>query len=89
MDGSTTINAKRVYVTDNGDIYVSDAGNHRIMKWAQGADEGELIAGGNNQGSNLNQLHDPHKLVVHSSGIMLPIDLITVSNLQQILMMEL
>ena len=38
------------------------------MKWAPDADEGILVAGGNNQGSALNQLTFPHKINVHSSG---------------------
>ena len=38
------------------------------MKWAPDADEGILVAGGNNRGDALNQLSYPHKINVHSSG---------------------
>jgi polyhydroxybutyrate depolymerase len=34
-----------VFVTANGDIYVSDYGNNRVQKWARGATYGVTVAG--------------------------------------------
>lgn len=35
-----------IHIDRSGNIYVADAGNHRIQKWAPGASEGITIAGG-------------------------------------------
>ena len=35
----------------NGDIFVADYNNHRVVKWAPGATEGVLVAGGNGAGN--------------------------------------
>ena len=57
-----------VFVDGDGNVYVSESLNHRVMKWAPEASEGILVAGGNSSGSGLNQLTFPHKVNVHSSG---------------------
>ncbi|CAF4427642.1 unnamed protein product, partial [Rotaria magnacalcarata] len=36
-----------------------DQGNHRVMRWTQGAKQGTVIVGGNGQGAGVNQLNDP------------------------------
>ena len=38
------------------------------MKWAPGANEGTVVAGGNGAGSNLNQLNNPTDIHLDSSG---------------------
>ncbi|CAF1690043.1 unnamed protein product, partial [Adineta ricciae] len=43
-----------VFVDDEQSLYVSDWGNHRVMKWRKDAQEGIVVAGGNGKGENLN-----------------------------------
>ena len=57
-----------VFVDATGNIYVGDAGDYRIQKWAPGASSGTTVAGGNGPGSALNQLGDPWYLVVDAAG---------------------
>ena len=52
----------------NDTLYVADLKNHRIMRWDPGATEGVLVAGGNGEGSNLNQLYLPISVAVASNG---------------------
>ncbi|CAF4069853.1 unnamed protein product [Adineta steineri] len=47
-----------VYVTDS-QIYVADYGNHRVMRWCEGKEEGEIIVGGNGPGNQSNQVNCP------------------------------
>ncbi|CAF4212217.1 unnamed protein product, partial [Adineta steineri] len=35
-------------------VYVADCGNHRIMRWCEGKEEGEIIVGGDGDGDQLN-----------------------------------
>ncbi|CAF5156791.1 unnamed protein product, partial [Rotaria sp. Silwood1] len=39
-------------------------GNHRIMKWEEGATQGIVVAGGEGEGNSLTQLNHPHGIVV-------------------------
>ena len=59
-----------IFVDDNQAIYVADFGNHRIVKWAQGASSGQLVAGGNGGGKNDDQLYYPSDVVVDQNGTM-------------------
>lgn len=43
-------------------FYVADADNHRIMSYRYGVTSGVLVAGGNDGGSNKNQLNYPYGL---------------------------
>jgi len=43
----------------SGTLYVSDYGNNRIMRYTEGNNTGVLVAGGNGQGNNINQLNSP------------------------------
>ena len=52
----------------NDTIYVADLKNHRIVRWDPGASEGVLVAGGNSEGSNLNQLYLPISVHVTPNG---------------------
>ena len=40
-------------------IYVADWGNHRIMCWPPGSEEGRVVVGGNDEGEESNQLNCP------------------------------
>ena len=48
-----------ISVDSNGNVYVVDSGNHRVMKWAPGALVGSIVAGGNGNGNAANQLNSP------------------------------
>ena len=48
-----------IFVDDDLSLYVSDCGNHRVMKWVKDAKEGVVVAGGNGQGNSLTQLSLP------------------------------
>ncbi|CAF4263411.1 unnamed protein product, partial [Adineta steineri] len=54
-----------IYVDNDDDsIYIADTENHRIVKWEFGADKGEIVAGGNEKGSGMNQLNYPVDVVL-------------------------
>jgi gliding motility-associated-like protein len=57
-----------VSVDTSGNIYVADAFNQRIQKWAPGASSGVTVAGGNQLGSNADQFNNPSGLFVDNSG---------------------
>ncbi|CAF1281084.1 unnamed protein product [Adineta steineri] len=48
----------------NGDLYVSDYAKNEVRRWKQGETEGTIVAGGNGQGNQLNQLHLPTHIFV-------------------------
>jgi len=51
-----------IYLDASSNLYVSDSGNHRVLKFISGSDSttnGTLVAGGNGAGSNANQLASP------------------------------
>ncbi|CAF5121339.1 unnamed protein product, partial [Rotaria sp. Silwood1] len=45
-------------------IYVADTSNHRIVEWKRGATSGQVVAGGNGQGSGDHQLDNPHDVII-------------------------
>ena len=51
-------------------LYVADSGNHRIQQWIIGTSTGITVAGGNSNGSGLNQLDSPRSVISDSSGIL-------------------
>jgi sugar lactone lactonase YvrE len=51
-------------VLDDKTMFISDWGNHRIMRWTIGDTEGQVIAGGHGQGNRLNQLDCPTDVLV-------------------------
>ncbi|MBS1684133.1 MAG: T9SS type A sorting domain-containing protein [Bacteroidetes bacterium] len=54
-----------------GNLYVSDYYNHRVMKFAAGSTGGAsgiVAAGGNGQGSALNQLYHPEGVALDAAG---------------------
>ncbi|CAF4098252.1 unnamed protein product, partial [Adineta steineri] len=56
------VNAFNIDVS--GNIYILDAGNYRVTKWAPGTSTGIIVAGGNGKGSSLNQLNSPYDFFV-------------------------
>ncbi|CAF4269792.1 unnamed protein product, partial [Adineta steineri] len=53
------------YVDDDDDsIYIADTGNHRIVQWKFGANNGEIVAGGNVSGNELYRLKNPADVIL-------------------------
>ena len=59
---------------DNGTVYVADVGNHRVMKWRDGAKAGVLAAGGYGPGDGLHQLKEPVDVTVDALGALIVAD---------------
>ena len=60
-----------VYIDAGGNIFVSDNGNNRIVKFSAGSTagtQGIIVAGGNGSGSAANQLSGPNAVFVDSAG---------------------
>ncbi|CAF3962061.1 unnamed protein product, partial [Adineta steineri] len=57
-----------IFVDEDQSVYVSDAENHRVMKWIKDAKEGTIVAGGNGEGESLNQLSEPYGVFVDDLG---------------------
>ncbi|CAF4084321.1 unnamed protein product, partial [Rotaria sordida] len=57
-----------VFVDRDHSVYVSDFGNHRVMKWEEGAKQGIVVAGGQGEGNSLTQLSSPAGVVVDQLG---------------------
>ncbi|CAF3316269.1 unnamed protein product [Rotaria socialis] len=57
-----------LFVDRQQNVYVSDNGNHRVMKWSKGAKEGIVVAGGQGEGSALTQLKYANGLFVDMLG---------------------
>jgi sugar lactone lactonase YvrE len=47
---------------------VSDWGNHRVMKWVEGAKQGIVVAGGQGEGNGRTQVSYPNGVVVDQLG---------------------
>ncbi|CAF1570984.1 unnamed protein product, partial [Adineta steineri] len=59
---------RSIFVDEDQSVYISDWGNHRVMKWRKDAKEGIIVAGGNGEGRNLNQLSYPEGVIVDELG---------------------
>lgn len=55
-------------------MLVSEEGNHRVTRWAPGATEGEVVAGGNGAGAELDQLDCPRGIALDEDGHLLIAD---------------
>ncbi|CAF1397112.1 unnamed protein product, partial [Adineta ricciae] len=49
---------------NNGDLYFTDPMNNTVIQWKQGAKDGIVVAGGNGEGNDFNQLFAPGTLWV-------------------------
>jgi sugar lactone lactonase YvrE len=56
-----------IALDNKGVIYVSDTGNHRVVKWFPKGTRGAVVAGGSGRGSGLTQLNTPVGLFVDST----------------------
>ncbi len=63
-----------VIVDTNGNIFISDASNNRIMRWAAGSNYGLPVAGGSSSGSLPSLLNLPQGLRFDSNGDLVTAD---------------
>ncbi len=57
-----------MFIDNNKNLYVADAGNSRIMMYAPDSTNGTIVAGGNGMGSAANQLNNPFGVFVDNNG---------------------
>ena len=53
---------------DDQSIYVADEYNHRIVQWKSNVNYGQLVAGGNGNGSEINQLYHPADIILNKKN---------------------
>ena len=53
------IHCRGLTMDKNGDLYISDYVKNEVRRWKTGDTHGTIIAGGNGNGNNLNQLNEP------------------------------
>ena len=63
-----------VIVDTNGNLFISDSGNNRIMRWAAGSNYGLPVAGGAGFGSRPNLLNGPQGLRFDPTGALVVAD---------------
>ncbi len=49
---------------DDRTIYIADWRNNRIIQWKCNAEKGEIVAGGNGEGNQTNQLNNPTDVII-------------------------
>lgn len=59
---------KGIYQDAPGNLFVADAGNHRVQKFALGSTVGTTVVGGNGPGSAATQLNHPVGVFVNAAG---------------------
>ena len=63
-----------LFVDEQTNLYISDSGNHRVIKWLQGSTGGTVVAGGNGQGNRFMQLSYPRGISVSQEGDVYVVD---------------
>ena len=63
----SNINCCGIAIDKDGSIYISDREKHQIRRWRRGEKTGIVVAGGNGQGKQLNQLSWPTYLFIDES----------------------
>ena len=58
------VNCCGLALDKNGDLYVSDCAKHEVRRWRFGEKKGRIVAGGNENGDQLNQLDYPTSIFV-------------------------
>ncbi len=65
-----SVESGKIFVDNENAVYVADDRNHRVQKWASGANQGTTVAGGNGYGSGANELGYPTDVHLDASGAM-------------------
>jgi sugar lactone lactonase YvrE len=68
IDADQLSNLRYLFVDRDHSVYVSESGNHRVMKWVEDAKQGIVVAGGQGEGNGLAQLSIPSGVVVDQLG---------------------
>lgn len=61
-------NMRGIFLDANGNMYISDRDNNRIMRWISGGSSGVIVAGNGTLGTSLYQLDSPYGVWVDSSS---------------------
>lgn len=62
------VEPRDIFVDASGNMYIVDGSLYSVIKWAPGATEGVVVAGGNGKGTSLNQFFTPQSVVVDNAG---------------------
>ena len=60
--------SRYIFVDSNQNIYIGDAYNNRVVRWASGATSGVMVAGNGTYGTGLNLLYYPYGVWVDSNS---------------------
>ncbi|CAF3749214.1 unnamed protein product [Adineta steineri] len=64
--------ARGIYIDDDKQtIYITQYNSDRIVGWKFGEESGEIVAGGNGHGDEINQLHNPSDVTVDKKNDLL------------------
>jgi len=61
-------NPTQLALTADGNLYITDTANDRVLRWPPGATQGLVVAGGQGRGTRLGQLALPVGLAVDGAG---------------------
>jgi len=53
-----------MFIDDYQTIYIADWGSHRIVEWKSNAQKRRVVAGGNGEGKQMNQLNRPKNVLI-------------------------
>lgn len=62
------MNIRYNFVDSNGNIYIADRENSRVVRWPNGGSTGSVVAGNGTDGVALSQVNFPYGLWVDSSS---------------------
>ena len=57
-----------------GSLFLVDTFSHRVLRWAPGATQGEIVAGGHGAGFGLRQLNQPFGIAVYREVFLIVVD---------------
>jgi len=60
----SNIDCRGLTMDENGSLYVADAGKHEVRRYRRGESQGTVVAGGNRNGTRLDQLSSPQYVFV-------------------------